>query len=63
MLNHMRPACLDRSRYTKLEADAAEISATVMIILTVLSKSTLRRQPSHPSFSIITTHVALKRTD
>ena len=33
----------------KLEADAAEVSATVLTALIVLtvSKSTMRRQPSH----------------
>jgi hypothetical protein len=53
------------SRYMKLEEDAAEVSATVLTVLTVLTarKSTLRRQPSYPSFRRITTHVALKRRD
>jgi len=31
----------------KLEADAAEVSATVLTVLTI-RKSTMRRQPSHP---------------
>jgi len=51
----------------KLEADAAEVSATVLTVLTILTvlavltvrKSTLRRQPSHPSLRRITKHVAL----